>query len=76
MPKPLSSRKKKILKAMWALGCRPEVAVTTEQIATRTGLNVNGVAQTLGSMPYEVYTTDGKRGARQWKLRNCLAGTL
>lgn len=74
--KPLSARKKVILKAMWDLGCRPDKAVTTRQIAERTNLNVNGVAQTLGSMVFDVYTVGGTKGDTQWKLRNYFAGTL
>lgn len=74
--KPLNPRKRKILKAMWDLGCRTDVAVTTRQIAEKTGLNTNGVAQTLGSMVFDVYTDGGTKGDTRWKLRNCFAGTL
>lgn len=73
--KPLNKRQKKILKALWKLGGFQK-GVTTKQVGYETGLNVNGISQTLGSLPFEVDCLGGKGGDRQWKLKNSYAGTL
>ena len=73
--KPLNKRQKKILKALWKLGGF-EKGVVTRHISYATGLNSNGISQTLNRMPFEVECLGGKGGDTKWKLRNCYAGTL
>ena len=61
----LSKRQKQILVAFG--GWKP---VTTRMIANKLNLNVNGVAQTLGTLLVKrlVVCLDGKGGERQWRL--------
>ena len=73
--KPLNKRQKKILKDMWKLGGF-EHGVTTRYIAYATGLNPNGICQTLRRLPFEVDCLGGKADDTMWKLKNCYAGTL
>jgi len=64
MPK----RQKMILEALWYLGAMHH-EVTTRQVAEQVGLNVNGVAQTLGVMS-SVVCLGGQGGETKWKLKN------
>ncbi|MBI3020192.1 MAG: hypothetical protein HYY60_02605 [Parcubacteria group bacterium] len=60
-------RQKDILTALAELGGE----ATTRQIAEKTGLNVNGVSQSLGaySMRDHVECLGGKGGECRWKLK-------
>lgn len=69
IPFPMSKRKKVILKAFWSLAKGLDKEVTTRAIAEKAKLNVNGVAQTLGVMPFTVYCTGGKGGDRTWRFK-------
>jgi hypothetical protein len=61
---PLKKRQKDILRALKDLGGM----ATTRQIAEKTGLNVNGVSQSLGALDRYVCHLGGKAGERKWKL--------
>jgi len=69
------SRKDIILKSIWDLGGLDK-GITTKEIAEKTGLNVNGLSQTLGRLYFDVDCLGGRGGDRKWKLKNCYAGTL
>lgn len=69
------NRKDKILKAIWDLGGF-EKGITTRQISEQTGLNTNGLSQTLGRMVYDVDCLGGRGGEREWKLKNIYPATL
>lgn len=60
----LKKRQKDILAALTELG-----EATTRQIADKTGLNTNGVAQSLGTMSEHVVRLDGRAGATRWRLK-------
>lgn len=68
------ARKDVILMALWYLGGLDK-GITTRQVAERTGLNVNGLSQTLGRMHFDVDCLGGRGGEAKWKLKNCYAGT-
>ncbi|HDZ54642.1 MAG TPA: hypothetical protein ENI19_03190 [Candidatus Nealsonbacteria bacterium] len=61
----LKKRQKEILAALKELGG----TATTRQIAKRTGLHVNGVAQSLGAL-CQVYCLERRGGETKWKLED------
>ena len=69
------NKKNIILKSIWDLGGLDK-GITTKEIAEKTGLNVNGLSQTLGRLYFDVDCLGGRGGDRKWKLKNCYAGTL
>ncbi len=63
----LKKRQQEIFIALKELGG----LATTRQIAAMTGLHVNGVSQSLGSLamyPYVEYDS-GKNGDTKWKIK-------
>ncbi len=60
----MKKRQKDILNALKEFGGK----ATTRQIALKTGLNVNGVAQSLGALDGVEYI-EGKGGDAEWKMR-------
>jgi hypothetical protein len=62
----LKRRQKDILRALRELGGE----ASTEEISDKTGLNVNGVSQSLGALSSSyVICLGGKGGKIRWKLR-------
>ena len=62
---PLKKRQKIILAALRDLGGE----ATTREIAQKTGLNVNGVAQSLGALE-QVNCLGGRAGECKWRLKS------
>ncbi|MEK7179236.1 MAG: hypothetical protein AAB727_03220 [Patescibacteria group bacterium] len=62
----LKRRQKLILKALVGYGGE----ATTRQISEKTGLNVNGVSQSLGALAHHVVRLGGKGGDTKWQLKN------
>lgn len=58
----LKKRQRDILAALQALGG----TATTREIAAKTGLHVNGVAQSLGALYQYVKGDNSPAGARRW----------
>lgn len=61
----LKKRQQEILQALDELGGM----ATTRQIAAKTGLNVNGVSQSLGALDQVEMTDNGKGGDTEWRDR-------
>jgi hypothetical protein len=64
----LNKRQKKILRAARDLG-GPDNEFTTSQVADKTGLNANGIAQTLGALTLDIECLGGTGGDTKWKLK-------
>lgn len=62
----LKKRQKLILSALLELGGK----ATTRQIAEKTNLHVNGVAQSLSALNQYVIFLGGRAGEIKWKLKN------
>lgn len=62
MARKLKKRQKEIIRALIELGGE----ATTRQVAEKTELHVNGVAQTLGALQ-EVECLGGKDGETKWR---------
>jgi DNA-binding IclR family transcriptional regulator len=61
----MKRRQKEILAALRRLGGE----ATTRQIAEKTGLHVNGVAQSLVALADEVEVLGGRGGETRWRLK-------
>lgn len=60
----LKRRQREVLKTLRNLGGQ----ATTEAIAERTGLNINGVAQTLGALYRYIEFAGGEGRHASWRL--------
>jgi len=65
MAEKMTTRKRLVLDALRELGGK----ATTRAIAEKLGLNVNGVAQTLGSVYEQVIFLGGHGGDAEWKIK-------
>jgi len=61
----LSKRQRAILQALKEIGG----TATTREVAEKTDLNVNGVAQSLGALYYYVKCLGGIAGETRWKMK-------
>lgn len=61
---PLKRRQREVLKALKSLGGQ----ATTAAIAERTGLDINGVAQTLAALARYVEFTGGQGKHATWRI--------
>ncbi|MDP3727389.1 MAG: winged helix-turn-helix transcriptional regulator [bacterium] len=60
----LERRQREVLNALRSFGGQ----ATTAAIAEKTGLNVNGVTQTLGALVRYVEFVSGKGGDATWRI--------